>query len=40
MTGTAAKDRARFGLAHSILLTKPFALTQLVTALPSFSNAS
>jgi DNA-binding response OmpR family regulator len=32
MTGTAAEDWARFGVPNSILLTKPFAPAQLLTA--------
>jgi DNA-binding NtrC family response regulator len=38
MTGTAAEDWARFGVPNSILLTKPFAPAQLVTAVSQFLN--
>lgn len=39
MTGTAAEDWARFGVPNSILLTKPFAPAQLVTAVSQLLNA-
>ncbi|UPK31466.1 response regulator [Bradyrhizobium sp. 195] len=39
MTGTAADDWARFGVPNSILLTKPFAPAQLVTAVSQLLNA-
>jgi len=38
MTGTAAQDWARFGVPSSILLTKPFAPAQLVTAVSQLLN--
>jgi DNA-binding NtrC family response regulator len=38
MTGTAARDWARFGVPNSILLTKPFAPAQLVTAVSQLLN--
>lgn len=38
MTGTAAEDWARFGVPNSILLTKPFAPAQLVTAVSQLLN--
>jgi hypothetical protein len=39
MTGTAAEDWARFGVPNSILLAKPFAPAQLVTAVSQLLNA-
>lgn len=39
ITGTAAEDWARFGVPNSILLTKPFAPAQLVTAVSQLLNA-
>ncbi|MCK1718266.1 response regulator [Bradyrhizobium sp. 141] len=39
MTGTAADDWAGFGVPNSILLTKPFAPAQLVTAVSQLLNA-
>lgn len=39
MTGTAVDDWARFGVPNSILLTKPFAPTQLVTAVSQLLSA-
>lgn len=39
MIGTAADDWARFGVPNSILLTKPFAPAQLVTAVAQLLNA-
>ena len=38
MTGTAAEDWAKFGVPNSILLTKPFAPAQLVTAVSQVLN--
>jgi len=38
MTGTAAADWAKFGVPNSILLTKPFAPAQLVTAVSQLLN--
>ncbi|WP_454633718.1 response regulator [Bradyrhizobium cenepequi] len=38
MTGTAADDWARLGVPNSILLTKPFAPAQLVTAIAQLLN--
>jgi CheY-like chemotaxis protein len=39
MTGTAAEDWTRFGVPDSILLTKPFAPAQLLTAVAQLLNA-
>ena len=39
MTGASADQYASHGVPNSILLTKPFAPAQLVTAVPSFSIA-
>jgi DNA-binding NtrC family response regulator len=38
MTGTAAEDWAKFGVPNSILLMKPFAPAQLVTAVSQVLN--
>ncbi len=38
MTGTAAEEWARLGVPNSILLTKPFAPAQLVTAVSQLLN--
>ncbi len=38
MTGTAADDWAKLGVPNSILLTKPFAPAQLVTAVSQLLN--
>jgi DNA-binding response OmpR family regulator len=39
MTGAAAGDWGRFGVPNSILLTKPFAPAQLLTAVSQLLNA-
>jgi hypothetical protein len=38
MTGVAAEEWARLGVPKSILLTKPFAPAQLVTAVSQLLN--
>ena len=40
MTGTHAEDWASRGVPNSVLLTKPFAPAQLVTALSNLLNAA
>ena len=40
MTGTHAEDWASKGVPNSVLLTKPFAPAQLVTALSNLLNAA
>lgn len=40
MTGAAAEQYASHGVPNSVLLTKPFAPAQLITALSNLLNAS